>query len=73
MVATDVETGFQWPVKVIEAPKNPGPDYEHSKHELDGAVSEAFDRYSVWRAYSTRSTSSTWLRGGRAGLARSAS
>jgi hypothetical protein len=51
VVATEVETGFQWPVKVIEAPKNPGPDYEHSKHELDGAVSEAFDRYSVWRAY----------------------
>lgn len=51
MVATEVETGFQWPLGIWERPENAQDGYEHPFDEVDGAMTEAFERYEVWRAY----------------------
>jgi hypothetical protein len=51
IVATDVEQGHQWPLAIIERPENADEDYEHDFAVADGALSEAFDRWRVWRVY----------------------
>jgi hypothetical protein len=51
IVATEVETGHQWPLGIWEQPASAPEDYEHPFHEVDGAVTEAFERFTVWRAY----------------------
>lgn len=51
LVATEVETGHQWPLDIWERPAAAPADYEHPLDEVDGVMSEAFDRYEVWRAY----------------------
>lgn len=51
VIATEVATGYQWPLGIWERPENAQDDYEHPFDEVDGAVSEAFDRFYVWRAY----------------------
>ena len=51
VVATDARTGHQWLVSVQERPKDAGPDYEHDLEQVDQAVSEVFDRFTVWRVY----------------------
>lgn len=51
IVATTVKTGFQWPLGIWERPKDAPDDYEHPVDEIDGAILDAFDRFSVWRVY----------------------
>jgi len=51
VVATAVESGYQWPLSIIEAPVDAGEDYEHDLETVDGTMQEAFDRFEVWRAY----------------------
>lgn len=51
VVATEVKTGYQWPVIILERPPGAGEDYEHDLNAVDGAVSEVFERFIVWRAY----------------------
>jgi hypothetical protein len=51
IVATEVATGFQWPLDIIERPENAPDDYEHDFERADGAVREAFERWNVWRVY----------------------
>lgn len=51
VIATEVETGFMWPVGVWERPENAPDDYEHPLGEVDGAIQELMDGFSVWRAY----------------------
>jgi hypothetical protein len=51
VIATDVKTGYQWPVIIVERPKNAPEDYEHDFNAVDGAVSEVFEHFLVWRAY----------------------
>lgn len=51
IIATHVESGFQWTVDVIERPEDADDDYEHDPDRADGALSEVFDRFEVWRAY----------------------
>lgn len=51
VVAADVRSGYVWPVIVIERPEHAGEDYEHDLGLVDGAVSEVFDRFNVWRMY----------------------
>lgn len=50
IIATDLETGHQWPVGVWDVPEGQE-DYEHDANEIDGAMNEVFDGYEVWRAY----------------------
>jgi hypothetical protein len=51
IVATDIATGFQWPLDIIERPDGADDEYEHDQARADGAVREAFDRFRVWRLY----------------------
>lgn len=51
LVATDVVTGFQWPLAIIERPPNASDDYEHDLSVADQALVDAFARYDVWRVY----------------------
>lgn len=51
VVATEVETGFQWPLGIWERPADATDAYEHPFDAVDGAVAEAMDRFSVWRVY----------------------
>ena len=51
VVATDVVSGHQWPVTIVERPDNAAEDYEHDLVAVDGAVAEVFDRFEVWRVY----------------------
>jgi hypothetical protein len=51
LVATEVESGFQWPLAIIERPPSAGDDYEHDFELADGALVDTFERFVVWRAY----------------------
>lgn len=52
VIATEVETGYQWPIGIWERPEGADEGYEHPMDEVDGAVREAVeDLYSVWRIY----------------------
>jgi hypothetical protein len=51
IVATDVVTGFQWPLDIIERPTNAPDDYEHDLERADQAMVDAFERFDVWRVY----------------------
>ncbi|MFI6299557.1 hypothetical protein ACIBEJ_48740 [Nonomuraea sp. NPDC050790] len=50
LVATDVVTGFQWPLGIWECP--PGAkDWECPEHEVSAVLDEAMKRWQVWRVY----------------------
>lgn len=51
IVATDVESGHQWPLGIWEVPPGATEDYEHPRSKVDGTMTEAFERFNVWRAY----------------------
>lgn len=51
VVATEVDTGYQWPLLILERPVDAGDDYQHNFEDLDGAVTDAFDEFDVWRLY----------------------
>jgi phage terminase large subunit-like protein len=51
MVATHVGSGHQWPLGIWERPPDADDDYEHPADAVDGALLEAFERWSVWRVY----------------------
>ena len=51
IVATEVDTGHQWPLGIWERPDWADDAYEHPVDEIDGVMSDAFERFSVWRAY----------------------
>lgn len=51
VVATEVDTGFQWPLGVWERPELAADDYEHPLEEVDEVLTDAFSRFDVWRVY----------------------
>lgn len=53
LVGTEIATGFQWPLAVWERPKDLRPEirWEVPEAEVDLAVADALQRYSVWRLY----------------------
>jgi len=51
IIATEVGSGYQWPVGIWERPASAPDDYEHPFGEVDGALSEAMDFFDVWRVY----------------------
>jgi hypothetical protein len=50
MIATDVETGHQWPLGIWERPEGDD-DWEVDESSVTAALEAAFDRYEVWRVY----------------------
>jgi len=51
VIATEVETGYQWPLGIWERPESASDDYEHPDDEVDGAMVEAMNLYKVLRVY----------------------
>jgi hypothetical protein len=51
IIATEVATGFQWPLTIMERPENAPDDYEHDFDAADGVLVEAMNEYDVWRVY----------------------
>lgn len=51
LIATDVESGHQWPIDIWERPDNAGDDWEVDEADVEGAIEQAFDTYNVWRLY----------------------
>lgn len=50
LVATDVQSGFQWPLGIWECPPDVT-DWECPEEEVNAALAEAMDRFQVWRVY----------------------
>lgn len=51
IIATEIATGFQWPIGLWERPLAGFPDWEVPGDQVDEAVAAAFGRYNVWRMY----------------------
>lgn len=51
VIATDIESGYQWPLGIWERPPEAPEDYEHPMDEVDGVIIDAWERYYVWRMY----------------------
>lgn len=51
LVATEIATGFQWPIGIWERPEATDDDYEHPTGEVDAAMVDAFATYKVLRVY----------------------
>jgi hypothetical protein len=51
IVGTEVETGYQFVLGHWSVPKDAPPDYEHPMDEVDGVMTDAWERFSVWRVY----------------------
>jgi phage terminase large subunit-like protein len=51
LVATEVVTGYQWPLCIIERPHAAPPDWLMPAAPFDQAVAEAFRHWNVWRFY----------------------
>lgn len=50
-IATEVATGFQWPLFIITEPDKPPDGYEHDFELADAAMLNAFDEFNVARVY----------------------
>jgi phage terminase large subunit-like protein len=50
LVATHLETGFQWLLGLWERPQNVT-EWEAPEEEINGVVDAAFNLYNVWRMY----------------------
>lgn len=56
LIATEVETGFQWPIGIWERPfqgldAHVRQEWEVPEAQVDEAVRAAFTRYEVWKMY----------------------
>lgn len=51
IVATAVESGFQFVLGIWEVPEHADDDYEHPDEDVDAVMVDAFDRWDVWRTY----------------------
>jgi phage terminase large subunit-like protein len=60
LVATHMESGFQWPLGIWERPLTQ-PDWEVPVHEVDEAIAAAFARYAVTRMYGDPPKWDSWM------------
>lgn len=53
LIATVLETGYQWPLGIWERPADLGPNdhWEVPERLVDRTVDVAFERFAVWRMY----------------------
>lgn len=53
LIATEIETGFQWPVGIWTSPvqKPTGDAWQVDKDDVEARLAETFARYKVWRMY----------------------
>ena len=50
IIATHIETGFQWPIGLWECPHGQD-NWQVPVEDVDAAVEAAFEQYEVWRMY----------------------
>jgi phage terminase large subunit-like protein len=60
LVATHVDTGFQWVLGLWEKPYGI-PEWQVPADEVDDAVEAAFTKYNVWRMYADPPYWQSWL------------
>jgi hypothetical protein len=60
LVATHIETGYQWVVGVWEKPFGIG-DWEVPVNEVEAALADVFARWDVWRMYADPPYWETWV------------
>jgi len=60
LVATHVETGYQWVLGAWECPPN-RQEWQVPADEVDDAVCSAFDQYDVWRLYADPPYWQAWV------------
>ena len=60
LVATHVETGYQWVLGVWECPYGQT-DWQVPEQEVDDAVTAAFERWDVWRLYADPPYWQSWI------------
>lgn len=67
LVATHVETGYQWLLGLWERPKQLPTDatWQVPAEDVDAAVRAAFDIYDVWRLYADPPYWQSWIAGWR--------
>lgn len=51
VIATEVESGYQWVLGIWERPESAADGFEHPFEEVDGVMVEAFDALDIWRVY----------------------
>lgn len=61
LVATHVETGYQWLVGLWEPPFGREENWQVPADEVDAAVEEMFERYDVWRMYADPPYWQEWI------------
>lgn len=66
LVATEIATGYQWPLGIWERPPEVRGDWEVPSDEVDVAVANAFDQLAAWKFYVNRdrweSNAANWAR-----------
>jgi phage terminase large subunit-like protein len=60
LVATHVETGYQWTMGLWECPHG-REDWQVPAEEVDAVVRDAFERFSVWRLYADPPYWQSWI------------
>lgn len=61
LVATHIETGYQWPLGLWECPYGQEGNWQVPAEEVDDAVTAAFQQYNVWRMYADPPYWQSWL------------
>lgn len=51
VIATEVKTGYTWPLIILERPENAPDDYKHDLDAAEGAIVDADERFQIWRIY----------------------
>ncbi|HXG36534.1 MAG TPA: terminase [Dehalococcoidia bacterium] len=60
LVATEVETGYQWPLGIWEKPEHLD-EWAVPEEEVDAIVTSAFERWNVWRMYADPYWWESWV------------
>lgn len=63
LVATHVETGYQWPLGVWECPYGHETTWKVPAEEVEAVVNAAFERYKIWRMYADPYMWQSWIAG----------
>lgn len=64
VIATEVASGYQWPLGIWERPLNVGPlatDWGVPFDQVDAVIDDAFGVYTVWRMYGDPPYIESWL------------
>lgn len=51
LIATEVASGYQWPIRIWERPANAHDGWEVPADQVSAAVDQAFETWDVWRLY----------------------